>query len=68
MSENVPAECETHFLSQFLVSGNLVSVYLKHGIKLMGSLVAVSEGVIFLGEPIPQMIYKSSISTIIEVF
>lgn len=66
MSKNLPAECETHFLIQFLESGNPISVYLKNGIKLTGKLAAVSDGAILLGAPIPQMIYKSCISTIIQ--
>ncbi len=58
---------ETRFFSELLENQSTVTVYLRHGIKLTGTLVGVSEEAIFLGGPMPQMIYKDSISTVIEV-
>lgn len=61
---SVSAECQKKFISNLIENQTTVSIYLKHGIKLTGKIVSEAEGVIFLSEPIPQMIYKSSVSTI----
>lgn len=62
---SVSAECQKKFLSNLISDQTIVSVYLKHGIRLTGKILWEDEGVIFLSEPIPQMIYKSSVSTIV---
>lgn len=58
-------EEQPRFLTELLETNSTISVYLIHGVKLTGKLIGFSDKVIFLGEPVPQMIYKRSISTII---
>ena len=58
-------EEQSCFLAKLVETESLVSVYLVHGVKLTGKLIGFSDKAIFLGEPIPQMIYKRSIGTII---
>ncbi len=56
--------CQTQFLSALIAAQSPVSVYLKNGIKLRGTIVGHSETAIFLDDPIPQLVYKEQISTI----
>jgi len=58
------SECQINFFSSLINSQSIVSIYLKNGIKLTGTIIATSENVIFLNTPILQMIYKDRVSTI----
>lgn len=55
---------QKQFLSQLIQEHSTVSIYLKNGIKLRGTIVSASNNAIFLDDPVPQLIYKDQISTI----
>ena len=52
------------FLSNLVEKKTPVAIYLKNGIKLKGTIGGFETRAIFLEEPSPQVIYKSSVSTI----
>lgn len=55
---------QENFISGIIKTQSTVAIYLIHGIKLTGKIIAETESTIFLNSPIPQMIYKRQISTI----
>lgn len=60
------SECQDKFISSFIESQDMVSIYLKNGVKLTGKIIGRTENAIFLNCPVPQMIYKKQISTIMH--
>jgi RNA chaperone Hfq len=64
MSES--SVCQKQFLSSLIADQSTVLVYLKNGVKLTGKIIGESSGAIFLSDPIPQMVYKSCVSTVIS--
>jgi RNA chaperone Hfq len=57
---------QERFLSALIEKKAIVTIYLMNGIKLTGKIVGASKNTILLSEPVPQMIYKSRVSTIVE--
>jgi RNA chaperone Hfq len=64
---HLSTEYQERFISELIANQTSVAVYLKNGIKLTGKIVGVTNDVIFLNQPVPQMIYKKQISTILPL-
>lgn len=62
---HLSTEYQERFISDLIANQSPVSVYLKNGIKLTGRIIGVTKDVIFLNQPVPQMIYKRQVSTIL---
>lgn len=58
------SKTQSEFLVGLIATQSHVAVYLKSGIKLTGRMISENGDVIFLADPISQMVYKSQISTI----
>jgi len=65
MTMHLSTEYQERFISDLIANQSPVSIYLKNGIKLTGRITAVTKDVIFLNQPVPQMIYKRQVSTIL---
>ena len=57
---------EEKYLNDLINTQAHVYIFLKSGIKLTGKIIGASTKVVFLGEPVAQMIYKKYISTIVD--
>ena len=63
----ISKDCQEKFIAGLIENQSIVSVYLKNGVKLTGKIIAATDDVIFLNGPVPQMIYKQRVSTILPV-
>lgn len=62
---HLSTEYQERFISDLIANQSPVSIYLKNGIKLTGKIIGVTKDVIFINQPVPQMIYKKQVSTIL---
>lgn len=58
---------QERFLSDLIARQTPVAVYLKNGIKLTGKIIGVTNDIIFLNNPAPQLIYKRQVSTVVPL-
>ncbi len=63
----ISKDCQEKFLAQLIKNQSTVSIYLKNGIKLTGKIIGATKDIIFLNDPVPQMIYKNRVSTIVPL-
>jgi RNA chaperone Hfq len=60
-------ECQDKFLAELIANQTPVAIYLKNGVKLTGKIIGVTNDIIFLNNPAPQMIYKKQVNTILPM-
>lgn len=60
-------DIQTVFLAELVKHKSPVAVYLKNGIKLKGFIKGFDEFSILLDNPSMQMIYKTAISTVMQL-
>jgi RNA chaperone Hfq len=58
-------DCQSKYLSVLAENRATVSVILKSGVKLTGKIIGVTNDIIFLNSPAPQMVYKKWVRSIV---
>lgn len=59
------SEIQNKYIQAIIKEKSSVYIFLKNGIKLSGKIMGETDEVIFLSSPALQMVYKSSISTVV---
>ena len=65
LSEKLTSSLAYQYIDNLIKNQSLVSVYLKHSIRLKGYILAQDEESILLRQGASQLIFKSKISTIL---
>ncbi len=61
----ISMDCQSRFLKQLIENQSYVSIYLKNGVRLTGKIIGLTDDIVFLNTPVPQLVYKKQINTIL---
>jgi len=60
----IDKDMQEKFLLEFIIKKTIVSLYLRNGIKMTGTIIAMTDDIIFFNDPVPKTIYKRHVKQV----